>query len=121
MREGVPLKHRLAAIAKRLDGTQAAYFPKPDGHDIAVVSGFVSRRAWIAEAMGVEQAGLLAAFRRAAENPLPWREVAPESAPCRQVVHRFGEGAAMRATCTPCCRSRPTASMTTVPTSRPAW
>lgn len=93
MREGVPLKHRLAAIAKRLDGTQAAYFPKPDGHDIAVVSGFVSRRAWIAEAMGVEQAGLLAAFRRAADNPLPWREVAPESAPCRQVVHRFGEGA----------------------------
>jgi 2,5-furandicarboxylate decarboxylase 1 len=31
---------------------------------------------------------LLAAFRRAAENPLPWREVAPADAPCQQVVHR---------------------------------
>ena len=88
MREGVPLKHRLAAIAKRLDGTQAAYFPKPDGHAIPVVSGFVSRRAWIAEAMGVEQAGLLAAFRHAADNPLPWREVEAGTAPCQEVVTR---------------------------------
>jgi len=86
IREGVPLKHRLAAIAKRLDGKQAAYFPKPAGHTMPVVSGFVSRRAWIAEAMGVEQAGLLAAFRHAAENPLPWREVATGEAPCQQVV-----------------------------------
>jgi 2,5-furandicarboxylate decarboxylase 1 len=87
IREGVPLKHTLAAIAKRLDGTQAAYFPKPDGHAVPVVSGFVSRRAWIAEAIGVEQHGLLAAFRHAAENPLPWREVEAGSAPCQQVVH----------------------------------
>jgi len=86
IREGVPLKHRLAAIAKRLDGKQAAYFPKPAGHTMPVVSGFVSRRGWIAEAMGVEQAGLLAAFRHAAENPLPWREVATGEAPCQQVV-----------------------------------
>jgi 2,5-furandicarboxylate decarboxylase 1 len=91
IREGVPLKHRLAAIAKRLDGTQAAYFPKPDDHAIPVVSGFVSRRAWIAEAMGVEQAELLGAFRQAVEHPLPWREVDAGSAPCQQVVHRFGE------------------------------
>jgi 2,5-furandicarboxylate decarboxylase 1 len=89
MREGVPLKHRLAAIAKRLDGKQAAYFPKPAGHTMPVVSGFVSRRGWIAEAMGVEQAGLLAAFRRAAEHPLPWRDMAPAEAPCQQVVTRW--------------------------------
>lgn len=88
IREGVPLEHRLAAIAKRLDGSQAAYFPKPGGHAIPVVSGFVSRRAWIAEAMGVEQAGLLAAFRHAADHPLPWREVEAGSAPCQQVVRR---------------------------------
>jgi 2,5-furandicarboxylate decarboxylase 1 len=88
IREGVPLKHTLAAIAKRLDGKQAAYFPKPDRHSIPVVSGFVSRRAWIAEAMGVEQAGLLAAFRHAAENPLPWREVTAGEALCQQVVNR---------------------------------
>jgi 2,5-furandicarboxylate decarboxylase 1 len=88
IRDGVALKHRLAAIAKRLDGKQAAFFPKPDGHAIPVVSGFMSRRAWIAEAMNVEQSGLLAAFRRAADNPLPWREVAAAEAPCQQVVHR---------------------------------
>ncbi|MGZ5198676.1 MAG: UbiD family decarboxylase [Telluria sp.] len=88
IREGVPLKHTLAAIAKHLDGKQAAWFPKPGGHDIPVVSGFVSRRGWIAEAMGVEQSGLLAAFRHAADNPLPWREVAPSEAPCQQVVRR---------------------------------
>jgi 2,5-furandicarboxylate decarboxylase 1 len=87
IREGVPLKHTLAAIAKRLDGSQAAYFPKPDGHSVPVVSGFVSRRAWIAEAMGVGQPGLLAAFRHAADNPLPWREVGAGAAPCQQVVH----------------------------------
>ena len=86
VREGVPLEHTLAAIAKCLDGKQAAYFPKPGGHDIPVVSGFVSRRAWIAEAMGVEQAGLLAAFRHAADHPLPWREVETGAAPCQQVV-----------------------------------
>lgn len=91
IRAGTPLKHRLAAIAKRLDGRQAAYFQQPEGHDIPVVSGFVSRRAWIAEAMGVEQAGLLAAFRHAAEHPLPWREVAPGEAPCQQVVTRMDE------------------------------
>ncbi|MCS0632215.1 UbiD family decarboxylase [Telluria mixta] len=97
MREGVPLKHRLAAIAKRLDGTQAAYFPKPDGHAVPVVSGFVSRRAWIAEAMGVAESGLLAAFRQAADRPLPWREVDPGTAACQQVVHRMDAGSDLRA------------------------
>jgi 2,5-furandicarboxylate decarboxylase 1 len=88
MRENVPLKHKLAAISKRLDGKQAAFFPKPDGHAIPVISGFMSRRAWIAEAMGVPQSELLPAFRRAAENPIPWSEVPSNKAPCQQVVHR---------------------------------
>jgi len=97
MREGVPLKHRLAAIAKRLDGKQAAYFPRPDGHAIPVVSGFVSRRAWIAEAMGVEQSGLLEAFRQAADHPLPWREVTPGAAACQQVVRRMDDDSDLHA------------------------
>jgi 2,5-furandicarboxylate decarboxylase 1 len=88
IRENVPLKHQLAAIAKCLDGRQAAYFPRPDGHAIPVISGFMSRRGWIAEAMGVPESGLLQAFRRAAENPLPWREVPAAEAPCQQVVHQ---------------------------------
>ena len=41
IRDNVPLKHRLAAIAKRLDGKQAAFFPKPGGHAIPVISGFI--------------------------------------------------------------------------------
>jgi 2,5-furandicarboxylate decarboxylase 1 len=88
IRENVPLKHALAAIAKRLDGKQAAYFPRPDGHPIPVISGFMSRREWIAEAMGVPESGVLAAFRHAAATPIPWREVEPGSAPCQQVVQR---------------------------------
>ncbi len=87
---GAKLEHELAAIAKRLDGTQAAYFPQPGGHAIPVVSGFMSRRSWIAEAMGVPQAQLLQRFRAAADKPLPWREV--PDAPVQQVVHRFADG-----------------------------
>jgi len=87
IRENVALKHRLAAIAKCLDGRQAAFFPKPDGHAIPIISGFMSRRAWIAEAMGVPQSGLLEAYRRAADNPLPCQEVPGGEAACQQVVH----------------------------------
>ena len=86
IRDNVPLKHTLAAIAKRLDGKQAAFFPKPDGHAMPVISGFMSRRAWIAEAMGVQQSELLSTFRHAAENPVPWKEVG--AGVCQQVVHR---------------------------------
>ncbi|VFR44608.1 3-polyprenyl-4-hydroxybenzoate carboxy-lyase [plant metagenome] len=85
-REGVALTHELAAIAKRMDGQKAVYFPRPGGAKVPVVSGFMSRRGWIAEAMGVPQSGLLDAFRRAAEAPLAWREV--QDPPCQQVVHR---------------------------------
>ncbi|WP_062361740.1 UbiD family decarboxylase [Variovorax paradoxus] len=88
MREDTPLQHTLAAIAKRLDGRQAAYFPKPGGHAVPVVSGFMSRRAWIAEAMGVPESELLQRFRDAAERPLRWQEVAKGEAACQQVVHR---------------------------------
>lgn len=95
LRPGVKLEHELAAIAKRLDGRQAAYFPQPGGHAIPVVSGFMSRRSWIAEAMGVPEAQLLQRFRAAADRPLPWREVA--DAPAQQQVHRFeGSGADIR-------------------------
>ncbi|WP_244817370.1 UbiD family decarboxylase [Caballeronia sp. Lep1P3] len=83
----VSLKHELAAIAKRLDGTQAAFFTHPGGHAMPVVSGFMAKRAWIAEAMGVEEAGLLARFSAAASAPLPSKLVARENAPCQQVVH----------------------------------
>jgi 2,5-furandicarboxylate decarboxylase 1 len=86
MKPNVPLRYRLAAIAKRLDGHQATLFPAPDGHAIPVVSGIVSSRSWIAEAMGVEERMLLQHFQECAMNPLPWREVS--DGPVQEVVHR---------------------------------
>src|SRR5438132_10448159 len=85
-REGRALQFELSAIAKRLDRHQAVLFPRPGGHHIPVVSGFMSTRAWIAEAMGVSETEVLARFRQAAENPLRWQEV--EAAPAQQVVQR---------------------------------
>lgn len=85
IRENVSLKHELAAIAKRLDGEKATLFPKPGGHPIPVVSGLVSRRSWIAEAMGADESTLLQSFRNAAENPIHWQEVT--KAPVQEVVH----------------------------------
>jgi 2,5-furandicarboxylate decarboxylase 1 len=41
----IALEHELAAVAKRLDGTQAAFFTRPGRHDIPVVSGFMSKHA----------------------------------------------------------------------------
>src|SRR5580692_8227909 len=87
---GIDLRFTLAGIAKRLEGKQASYFPAPGGHAVPIVSGLLGARAWIAEAMGVAPAELLATFRAAADHPLPWREVPAADAPCRQVVHRSG-------------------------------
>lgn len=85
-REGVSLEYELAAIAKKLDGRQAVLFPKPGGFAVPVVSGYVASRAWIAEAMGVAESELLAAFRDASEKPTPWTELAAERAPVREVT-----------------------------------
>ena len=94
IKPGVALKHELAAIAKRLDGKQAAFFPQPGGHPMPVVSGFMSRRSWIAEAMGVPESQLLQRFSAAADRPLPWREVPSAEAPVQELVHRFADGQA---------------------------
>lgn len=85
-RPGTPLVYRLAALAKRLDGRQATVFPEPDGHPIPVISGLVSSRAWIAEAMGVPESRVLERYEAAAEAPVPWREVS--DAPVQAEVHR---------------------------------
>jgi 2,5-furandicarboxylate decarboxylase 1 len=83
---GIGLRFELAAIAKRLDGQRATIFPRPGGHPIPVVSGLISDRGWMAEAMGVEAGEVLARFQEAALNPVPWRETT--SAPAQEVVHR---------------------------------
>jgi 2,5-furandicarboxylate decarboxylase 1 len=86
LRPGIGLRFDLAAIAKRLDGRRATLFPNPDGHPIPVVSGLISDRGWMAEAMGVEPGEVLARFQDAALHPLPWRETG--EAPAQEVVHR---------------------------------
>jgi len=85
-REGVALRFELAAIAKRLDGIKATFFPKPGGHPISVVSGLVSDRGWMAEAMGVGADRLLEKFEHAALHPVPWREV--KTAAVQEHAHR---------------------------------
>jgi 2,5-furandicarboxylate decarboxylase 1 len=87
IRDGVSLEFELAAIAKRLDGTKATFFPHPGGHAIPVVSGFMAKRGWIAEALGVSERELLAHVRNAVDHPIAWREVPAEQAPVQQVVH----------------------------------
>ena len=86
IRPGISLTFDLAAIAKRLDGHKATLFPHPGGHPMPVISGLVSDRQWIAEAMGVDAKDVLARFQEAALNPLPWQEV--DTAPAQEVVHR---------------------------------
>jgi 2,5-furandicarboxylate decarboxylase 1 len=86
IKPGTALRFELAAIAKRLDGVKATLFPRPDGHPMPVLSGLVSDRYWIAEAMGVEPGEVLERFQGAALNPLPWREVT--NAPAQELVHR---------------------------------
>ncbi len=83
-RPRVGLVHELAAIAKVLDGRRATLFPSPGGHTVPVVSGLVSSRTWIAEAMGVEPAAMLARFEHAAANPLPCVRV--DGGPAQEVV-----------------------------------
>lgn len=82
----VDLKFQLAAIAKRLDGQKATFFPKPSGHPIPVISGLLSDRRWMAEALGVSNEDLLRRFQDAVAKPIPCRELA--SGPIQEVVHR---------------------------------
>jgi 2,5-furandicarboxylate decarboxylase 1 len=83
---GRDLRFEVAAIAKRLDGRKATLFPRPSGHPMPVISGLVSSRAWIAEAMGVPVADALRCYGEAAAHPLPWQVVT--RSPTQELVHR---------------------------------
>lgn len=72
---GTGLVHELAAIADRLGGRQATLFPRPGGHAMPVVAGLTKGRSWMAEAMGVAPADLLARFQHATANLLPCVEL----------------------------------------------
>ena len=79
------LKFALAGIANRNDGERATIFPNPSGHSGTVVSGLLSRRAWMAEALGIAEDELLRRFHQAEKHPLAPVEI--EAAPCQEVVH----------------------------------
>ena len=81
IKPNVDLRFELAAYAKRLDGRAPPCFREPGGHRMPVVSGLVSDRGWMADAMGVEPSELLTRFQEAALDPLPWREVALRPGP----------------------------------------
>jgi 2,5-furandicarboxylate decarboxylase 1 len=85
-RPGVELKFGVAGVANRLDGRSASIFPSPSGHPVPIVSGLLSDRAWMAEAVGVPQEELLARYQDACLNPVP--STATVQAACQQVVHR---------------------------------
>jgi 2,5-furandicarboxylate decarboxylase 1 len=85
-RPGIGLRHEGAGAANRLDGRKATLFPQPGGHSGTIVSGLVSSRAWMAEALGTTEDRLIAHYHEAAANPLPWREL--PTGPAQEVVHR---------------------------------
>ena len=86
-RPGLALLHEIAALSKHLDGSKGSFCPAPNGtHTIPVVSGLLGARRWIAEALGVSEAALLARFAEACANPLPWREIS--AAPVQEIVQR---------------------------------
>ncbi|WP_453962539.1 UbiD family decarboxylase [Amorphus suaedae] len=85
-RPGTKLDFEIAGIANRLDGVKATLFPAPDGHDVPVVSGVTSQRAWMAESLGIDESELLPRFQQAVREPIPWTETT--GAACQEVVHR---------------------------------
>lgn len=88
-RPGRSLQFEIAGLANRHDGTKALIAPAPEGHpEGTVISGLLSRREWMAEALGLAPADLLPAFQQAVANPLPLREIT--DAPCQQVIHETG-------------------------------
>ena len=85
-RPGIDLRFEIAAIAKRMDGRQATFFPEPSGHSVPVISGLLSDRRWMAEALGVSNEELLRRVQSAVRDPIPWCETT--LAPVQEVVHR---------------------------------
>lgn len=85
-KSGASLQFEVAGLANRHDGRQALIVPAPEGHpDGIVVSGLLSRREWMAEALGLAPQDLLAEFQTAIRSPIAVRVVT--GAPCQEVIH----------------------------------
>ena len=86
IKPGVDLRFGVAGIANRLDGTTASLFMEPGGHEIPIVSGLLSNREWMAQAMGVPENEMIERFQHASKNPLSWKEISEP--PCQEVIHK---------------------------------
>ncbi|MAI45438.1 MAG: UbiD family decarboxylase [Hyphomicrobiaceae bacterium TMED74] len=85
LKPGRQLEFEVAGIANRWDGRKATVFPQLGNRDGVIVSGLLSQRHWMAEALGTTESELLSRFQGALAKPLPWKEVA--NPPCQQVVY----------------------------------
>ena len=85
MQSDINLQFELAGIANRNDGVRASVFPHPSNHSGTVISGLLSNRDWMAEALGVGPSELLSQYQHASSNPLSPKVV--ETAPCQEFVH----------------------------------
>ncbi|MGR3376775.1 UbiD family decarboxylase [Salipiger abyssi] len=87
---GMPLRFGVAGLANRLDGRKALVAPAPEGNESGtVISGLLSRREWMAEALGIAPDALLSEFQKAASHPLPSHEVT--RARCQDKVYEGDE------------------------------
>ncbi|WP_425416951.1 UbiD family decarboxylase [Oricola indica] len=84
-RDNLDLNFEVAGIANRLDGKRASIFPHPSGHRGTVISGLLSNRAWMAEALGTTQDKLIKTFQNSVREPIA--PVVVSEAPCREIVH----------------------------------
>ncbi|GAX90017.1 UbiD family decarboxylase [Effusibacillus lacus] len=80
----VGLQYEVAAIAKKLDGFQAAYFTRVEDYAVPVVSGICSTREDFAEALETDKYGVIPKFTKAVASPIPCRLVEIGQAPVKQ-------------------------------------
>jgi 2,5-furandicarboxylate decarboxylase 1 len=76
----------IAALMKRLDGTEALLFPKVKGHTLPVIGNLLASQANCEAAFGVDYREIREFVARALGSPLAPQHVA--KAACQQNVHR---------------------------------
>jgi 2,5-furandicarboxylate decarboxylase 1 len=83
----IDLKFDVLACLEKYEGEKACFFPNPSGHPVPLVGGILGQRQWVAEALNISSDKLLARFKHALHNPIPWKTVEQKTAPVQQVIH----------------------------------
>ncbi|PLS16027.1 UbiD family decarboxylase [Bacillus sp. M6-12] len=84
--KNVSLDYEIAAVAKKLDGKKASYFTSVEDYQIPVVSGICSTREDFAEALEVDQYGVINKFTEAVSAPEPCLLVNEKEAPVKENI-----------------------------------